>query len=372
MQIAVADLHVVRNGPITTLQHAMARSSPIYRAVSSPHDSAFDLPLLDDNHKHDHGLSTDAESWDASEPKQGVVKGRNGAQLYLCSKGAPRKPGAPVVIFEAGLGVSGAHWSAVQRCLGPDIRSYRYDRPGYGHSPATETPRSAEQMATELLDVLQTAEIKPPYILVAHSYGGVIGREFMAAAGSHAVSGMVLVDANQENTHTTVRIPYGAIKSLSGGRDYQSVIGVRRNNRFTPEELGMISLDESVATHAATQERERDLFFESSKALAAKHQLDVQPLGMRPVTVIRGNSERDFQRLVQYAHEQDHGSLDDFIQMNEFIDRFATSDKKLQMAQLRLSCNSRFVQAKNSGHAVLATEPELVADEIIDVFRAAN
>jgi pimeloyl-ACP methyl ester carboxylesterase len=41
------------------------------------------------------------------------------------------------------------------------------------------------------------------------------------------------------------------------------------------------------------------------------------------------------------------------------------------MQQLRLSGNSRFVQATNSGHAVMATEPELITSEILAIWEAS-
>ena len=44
---------------------------------------------------------------------------------------------------------------------------------------------------------------------------------------------------------------------------------------------------------------------------------------------------------------------------------------KLQMQQLQLSCNARFVQAEKSGHFVHAVEPGLIAREIADIFRSA-
>lgn len=69
-----------------------------------------------------------------AEPRRSTVQGSDtGIRLSMRAYGAPRRPSQPVVILEAGLGVSGAHWGAVQRLLG-DIPSYSYDRAGYGHS----------------------------------------------------------------------------------------------------------------------------------------------------------------------------------------------------------------------------------------------
>lgn len=130
-------------------------------------------------------------------PVEAIVKGQSGAELFLACEGPSRTNGHPVVIFEAGMGASSSSWLPVQRLLDSRIRSYRYDRAGYARSPVSSPTRSASNMAVELLGVLASAGVEPPYILVAHSYGGIVAREVLAAAGPDAIVGMVLVDANQ-------------------------------------------------------------------------------------------------------------------------------------------------------------------------------
>ena len=307
-------------------------------------------------------------TWDSANPKDGLVTSTNGVQLHLVSNGAPRQANQPVVILEGGLGASGANWAAVSRLLDPRIRNYRYDRAGYGNSPVSTQPRTAETMARELRDVLDAAGIAPPYILVAHSYGAIIARELLALAGAEAVAGMVLIDANQEATHTKLQVPFATIESLKAGRDYFDIIGLKANNSYTPEELGRIAIDASVATTATTAGQEHTLLLDSSATLGAKRQLEASPLGTKPVTVIRGDTGRDFRMLVAASGTPEKSK--EVEEMNEFLaKRFDVFDCELQKEQLRLSGNSRFVQATNSGHVVGATEPQLIADEILSVWK---
>jgi pimeloyl-ACP methyl ester carboxylesterase len=79
-----------------------------------------------------------------------------------------------------------------------------YDRPGtvrYTKPPAltrrsspTRMPRTLESMAADLHALLHRAGVPGPYLLVAHSYGGLIVR-FYAQRYPREVAGMVLVDA---------------------------------------------------------------------------------------------------------------------------------------------------------------------------------
>jgi pimeloyl-ACP methyl ester carboxylesterase len=276
------------------------------------------------------------------------------------------------VIFEAGLGTSGACWAAVQRLLDPRIRSYIYDRAGHGQSPESTASRSAASMATELLETLQAANISPPYILVGHSYGGIIIRETLAAAGADAIAGMVFVDANQEKTHPQLRIPFPSIQSLCGERNYFEIIGLLRDTALTPEEMARVGMDAGLPLTARSSQQEAALLIESSVALGEKHQLDACPLGMRPVTVIRGNARRDFERLLAAAYESHSGTQEDLDEINDFLtNRLDVFDLDLQKENLRLSKNGRFVQATNSGHGVMATEPDIVASEILAIWEAS-
>ncbi|KAK8135704.1 hypothetical protein PG984_003644 [Apiospora sp. TS-2023a] len=99
-------------------------------------------------------------------PLEGVVRASRGTELFLSAHGPPREPGQPVVIFEAGIGACSSSWGPVRRLLDSRIRSYCYDRAGYGRSPPApidySSPRTAEILAGELLYTLASAGVRPP------------------------------------------------------------------------------------------------------------------------------------------------------------------------------------------------------------------
>jgi pimeloyl-ACP methyl ester carboxylesterase len=73
-----------------------------------------------------------------------------------------------------------------------------YDRAGLGKSESSSRPRTSRAMVKELQELLNEARIKPPYILVGHSFGGVNMRIF-ATEYQNEVCGLVLVDSTPED-----------------------------------------------------------------------------------------------------------------------------------------------------------------------------
>lgn len=101
--------------------------------------------------------------------------------------------GAPAVILDAALGGSSVSWSLVQPALAKVSRVCSYDRAGFGWSEAGPMPRTAGRIAQELHTLLQRADVPPPFVLVGHSFGGLVAQIFAHRFQSEA-AGMVLVD----------------------------------------------------------------------------------------------------------------------------------------------------------------------------------
>src|SRR5690349_2931350 len=92
----------------------------------------------------------------------------------------------------------------VQPELAQHTRVCAYDRAGMGWSDPGPAPRDARQIAAELHALLVNAGEAGPYVLVAHSLGGVSPRVY-AAQYSGDIADVVLVEA----THPEVlsRLP---------------------------------------------------------------------------------------------------------------------------------------------------------------------
>jgi pimeloyl-ACP methyl ester carboxylesterase len=144
----------------------------------------------------------------SAEPAGGDFAGPvdvDGRKLYLECKGT----GSPTVMLISGYRNNAEIWTTPP---GPGItpvfagvsgftRVCAYDRPGtildathLSRSDPVSMPRTAEAVAYELHDLLDAARIEGPYVLVAHSLGGLFARLY-ASTYPNDVAGLVLVDA---------------------------------------------------------------------------------------------------------------------------------------------------------------------------------
>ena len=145
-----------------------------------------------------------------------------GRSLYLECRGQ----GSPTVILEAGANARSDVWSRdglapagqrimVQPAVAGFTRVCAYDRPGTlgevnpevepggpdfhpSRSDPVPQPRTTRELMTDLHALLTAAEIPGPYVLAAHSAGGLVARLY-ASTYPDDVAGMVLVDATNEN-----------------------------------------------------------------------------------------------------------------------------------------------------------------------------
>jgi pimeloyl-ACP methyl ester carboxylesterase len=129
--------------------------------------------------------SLQAVSQESKEQKVDV----GGCQLLTSQAGS----GAPVVVFEAGLGEDTSTWQSVLPQVAQITHTFAYDRAGLGKSDSSPNPKTVEQMVKELQGVLTAAHVPPPYVLVGHSLVGAVIQLF-AHTYPNEVAGLVLVD----------------------------------------------------------------------------------------------------------------------------------------------------------------------------------
>jgi pimeloyl-ACP methyl ester carboxylesterase len=121
----------------------------------------------------------------------------NGAKIYISELGAATETGLgagePTVIFEAGIGATHLNWCRIQESIAESSRTVSYDRSGLGWSSRCRTARTPGNIAAELHQMLGRAGFRPPFILVGHSFGGLVMRRY-ASLYPEQVAGVVLID----------------------------------------------------------------------------------------------------------------------------------------------------------------------------------
>ena len=148
-----------------------------------------------------------------------------GFKLHINSTG--EKSDKPTLVIEAGMGLPGDHYHWLSEGLKDSMRVVRYDRAGLGYSELSNTPRDLETVARELHTLLERAGESPPYILVAHSFGGPYMRVFTQLYPAE-VAAMVLIDCTHPEQVERFDLPLASsfiYKVMIGSYDIQAILG---------------------------------------------------------------------------------------------------------------------------------------------------
>src|SRR6266487_4109457 len=285
-----------------------------------------------------------ASAQDASSyPAPGKLIDVGGYRLHLSCTGTARL-GSPTVILEAGYGNASLVWSKVQPWVASFTRVCSYDRAGYGWSDTGPLPRTAGRMVTELHTLLARAGVAGPYVLVGHSYGGLI-MQLYASTYPQQVAGLVLVESVHADQFRYPALHVGPIPPICQALAPFGIVRV----------LGFALLP-SVAEYAPTAQPAAKAQFNqtrfcqtASDEYAAWDESSAQVRAARPslghlplVVLTHGlpylgpQGERDWQAL--------QGNL------------------------AGLSSHSRYIIATRSGHFIQLEQPDLVIAAIKQVL----
>lgn len=130
----------------------------------------------------------------------GQVVDADGQRMWISCRGE----GGPTAVLINGLRSDHTMWHPALAGMTRQTRVCEADRPGLGSSlkrRGSQRTDAAEQ-ADELRAALTAAGETGPYVLIAHSYGGLIARAF-AAQTPDDVAGVMLVDAVYPGIHRT-------------------------------------------------------------------------------------------------------------------------------------------------------------------------
>jgi len=290
-------------------------------------------------------------------PAPGQLVDIGGYRLHIHCVGK----GPPTVVIEAGLNEFSVQWAQVQSEAAKFVRVCVYDRAGLGWSDRGALPRSGTVMVTELHALLENAGIQGPLLLVGHSFGGLLVREYTHYHPDEVI-GLVLVDAAHEDY--LQRIPQIRPLIAQGVKQFQTLAWLQRFGllAWRPEGIPARGLTGAALERYRAVLAMTDYFATAAlESAALEHNLSearalpLATLGDLPLVVLSRGSADPLPGLSQAENEH--------------------YEREWQVLQSRLpllSHRSRVVIAKRSGHDIQLTQPQLVVDAIHDMTVVAQ
>ncbi len=167
------------------------------------------------------GVGGAAYQWSASAsdakrfPMPGERIDIGGRALHLYCSGE----GPVTVLLENGLGGNYSAWRLVQPSIAQFARVCNYDRAGLGWSDPSDRATRAEFVSDDLHKLVVAAGLKPPFVLVGWSAGGVFARRYYHDHPD-GIIGMVFVDSSQEQQRHRLAEP-GDTQKQQREADYE-------------------------------------------------------------------------------------------------------------------------------------------------------
>ncbi|KXY74952.1 MULTISPECIES: alpha/beta fold hydrolase [Bacillus] len=210
----------------------------------------------------------------------------------------------PVIIMEAGYGDYSKAWDHIAEGLTEYGTVLTYDRAGLGKSGNSSKRRISSEMIKELRSCLEKLQLKPPYIFIGHSFGGINARLFTTFYPENMM-GVVLVDSTPENYK----------------EDFLPIMSPEFQEAYYKQFVYESSYEEFIF----------------SLGEADKH---CQSMRNIPLAVLAAGKKAFYLQEAQMK----------WLQLQEEL--------------LRLSSNHKFVIAEQSGHYIQKDEPHYIIDAI--------
>ena len=268
--------------------------------------------------------------------------------------------GAPTVVLVTGGGIASALIRPLQDQVMQFTRVCAYDRAGLGWSEPAIRPMNALGHAAELWTTLLTTFGETgPFVLVGHSYAGLIVRQ-LAKAQPQVVVGMVLVNAAEEGVVFQPNFLQTIPLSVKKDRNVAMVskVGVLRVlSAINPASLGLTKA--LVADRQAISFLVRPRYYQGAADEAGNADASIPAEMQMP----GGFGGLDALPLVVIQHGQPFTGT-------EMVLEAGWADGQSRLAAL--SSDSQLIVARNDGHNILMDNPDFAAAAVHVVVDAVQ
>ena len=254
--------------------------------------------------------------------------------------------GPTLVVLDAGLGANGFYWSKTYKLLAeklPDVCIVAYDRAGMGASDPDPRPRTLAHMADDL-DTIIDSFVPRQVFLIGHSWGGTLA-QFAAArrrAAGRTITGVMLVDSSTRTSQ------YSSLKvraSVALAPPILRLLGCTRLAKWAMFHLGTglpRPLRNAVIAGSASRTATEAAAAEAELFLSEIDWLSKQPLRLDGVDVCVISGMKGSKIIAKIRRE-------------------------LIAAHQKIAAAGRWVPATKSAHNIPLSEPELIAEQIVDM-----
>lgn len=290
-------------------------------------------------------------------PPPGQLVDVGGYRLHINCMGQ----GSPTVIMEAGNNDFSVQWSLVQPEIAKSTRVCIYDRAGFGWSDASPYPRTLETTVKELHTLLVSAKVEAPYVMVGHSFGGILVRAF-AYQFPDQIAGIVLVDSAHQEQVGRVPALQNAATQVIGQFRTLSVMQSFGLLALSPEQIPVrglqgVALQQYRAILATTNyftvaANETEAIFADWGNIPSDDEASLKDI---PLIVLSRGLPEPLPGVSVVENQQ-----------------YEQEWQEMQKELVALSSESRQIIAKESGHYIQLQQPDLVIDAVEQIVESAE
>lgn len=261
--------------------------------------------------------------------------------------------GGPTVVFETAFDPAGhLQWYHIQKNLPKTYTTFSYDRSGILWSERGTNPKSGDKIAEELHALLEKSNVPKPYILVGHSFGGMLTR-FFVKKYPQDVAGVILVDSQYpaDDKYLSPELYKMVNQGLPGGfLKFANTFGAARlmfKNMFPAESQYKYqnTIMPALLYKSADATLEEQDHMKSMKKEAAA----INSFGSVPLYVLTAGDKTRY---------------DNFIKDEKTKTEMLNAWAKMQKDLLNLSTDSKQIVLPTSGHYINQDQPKIIEDAV--------